>query len=826
MSSRTDLAKPPPWRVFALWNVRFPSVGALAVAAFWLAVGSGAALILPFEPAAAADSLQVLLITNPAGVYFRAVHYWSGQLFLVLSAVHVIEHLAQRTERRVRKGVWLRLVVSVPVAGYLMLSGYILKGDAEGELARQVLAGLIERLPLLSAALHDLLVGADGDLGVIYLQHAATASVLTLVFIIEHARRFWPSAAAWLLMLGACSSLALLLPPGLHDAADPVVKGPWYMLGTQELLHWLPAPGLLWAAGGAWLALLAVLPWLDPVRSGRVKAGLGLTMLVYAVLVVIGTWFRGADWTWCRPLSPGDERVGISLPAYLSPAVYLPAPEAIRGEIPVVRGRREGCLPCHAEVWGFAPAHDPVAIGCSSCHLGNPWSGNAYEAHRGMVVVAGNLRWARQSCGAGDCHGGVVERVEQTLMATGRGMVAVDRFVFGEAPTPDGHTTWDELGSSPADSHLRELCASCHLGHVKEAPARVSELSRGGGCTACHLDYQGHNDNAYEEEKRHPALNLTIGDEHCFGCHSRSGRISTNYEGWHETVLEAAEVEGDPDYRVLEDGRVFTRMSADVHHRAGMVCVDCHTAREAMGDGIVHLHQEEQIEIACTDCHPVDAPRTLAWDELDEESRIILLVRHGEELVGRRFLAASKSGLALINVFLDAQGRPVLEGKLDGKRRRLLPPTAGCTLTLPGHEDLSCRSCHTAWAPQCLGCHTQRTRRGEWVEFAGTFLAGPPPLGVREEGGRCRVVPVIPGMIMTLNPEPAAVESADRSRLMAQGSFHRLFAPTAAHTTVKEGRSCAACHSDPLALGIGRGELVFRPTDAVPRWTFESTYGA
>jgi len=648
---------------------------------------------------------------------------------------------------------------------------------------------------------------------VIYLQHAATAAVLTLVFIVEHARRFWPSGAAWLLMLAACSSLALLMPPGLHDPVDPVVKGPWYMLGIQELLHWLPAPGLLWAAAGLGLTLLAVLPRLDPARSARVKAGLGLVMLLYAGLVVIGAWFRGTNWTWCWPWL--QERAGVS--AYLSPAAYLPAPEALRGESPVVRGRREGCLPCHAEAWGFAPAHDPAAIGCSSCHLGNPWTGNAYEAHRGMVVVAGNLRRARQTCGAGDCHGAIVERVEQTLMATGRGMVAVDRFVFGEAPTPDGHATLAELGDSPADSHLRELCSTCHLGHDKEAPAPVSELSRGGGCSACHLNYHhGSND----DEKRHPALNLTIGDEHCFGCHSRSGRISTNYQGWHETVLEAAAVEGDPDYRVLEDGRVFTRMGADVHHQAGMVCIDCHTAREAMGDGTVHLHQEEQIEIACSDCHRTDAPRTLARDELDEESKIILRVRYGEELRGRRFLIAAKSALALTNVFLDAAGRPVFEGKLDGKRRRLLPPGPGCTLTLPGHETLSCRSCHTAWAPQCLGCHTQRTRSGEWVEFAGTFLAEPPTLGVREDGGRSRVVPFIPGMIMTLNPEPAAVASADPARLAAQGSFHRFFAPTAAHTTVKKGRSCAACHRDPLALGIGRGELVIHP-----RRTFESTYG-
>ena len=38
--------------------------------------------------------------------------------------------------------------------------------------------------------------------------------------------------------------------------------------------------------------------------------------------------------------------------------------------------------------------------------------------------------------------------------------------------------------------------------------------------------------------KMHPSVSLTVSDNHCFGCHSRSGRISTNYQGWHETTIE------------------------------------------------------------------------------------------------------------------------------------------------------------------------------------------------------------------------------------------------------------------------------------------------
>ena len=40
---------------------------------------------------------------------------------------------------------------------------------------------------------------------------------------------------------------------------------------------------------------------------------------------------------------------------------------------------------------------------------------------------------------------------------------------------------------------------------------------------------------------------------------SRSGRISTNYEGWHETILEARQMPQNDNYRLIEGSRVFEK---------------------------------------------------------------------------------------------------------------------------------------------------------------------------------------------------------------------------------------------------------------------------
>lgn len=469
---------------------------------------------------------------------------------------------------------------------------------------------------------------------------------------------------------------------------------------------------------------------------------------------------------------------------------------------------REQCRTCHGEEAGFSLFHRPMAIGCVSCHGGDASARGADSAHAEMRSIPGNLADADLSCGGTGCHAEIVERVTGSLMASARGIVSVDRWVFGEQATPNGTDGIGDLGDSPADSHLRQLCASCHLGAEKSRLGPLHPLSRGGGCLACHL--------TYDPGASHARISIDVPSTRCFGCHSRSGRISMNYEGWHETVLDYRSVDpADRSVSILADGRVVERAPADVHHEAGMECIDCHTSRETMGDGVLHLHQEQAVESTCSSCHVQGDPLVVSWTGLTEEDRRIVTLRTGEEQPDRRFLTSDRSGRALVNVYLDTLGNPVLEGKLDRRVRPLAPPSASCSAA--GHERLSCQSCHSAWAPQCVGCHTQRTESGDWLEMVSDFRPEPPVLGVRDTTGR--IEPFIPGMVMTLNREPAP---GDPARFAGTGSFHRLYAPSVPHTTSATGRTCASCHLDPLAVGFGRGTLQLDPDG---RWVFTPTYG-
>lgn len=121
--------------------------------------------------------------------------------------------------------------------------------------------------------------------------------------------------------------------------------------------------------------------------------------------------------------------------------------------------------------------------------------------------------------------------------------------------------------------------------------------------------------------KFHPSLSLNITNNHCFGCHSRSGRISTNYEGWHETSFTDKKIVDNKNFRLLDDGRIFQKKIPDVHFEAGLVCVDCHISYEIMGNGKFYEHKEEQILVKCEDCHSQNKNETISLNEFDFESK-------------------------------------------------------------------------------------------------------------------------------------------------------------------------------------------------------------
>jgi len=494
-----------------------------------------------------------------------------------------------------------------------------------------------------------------------------------------------------------------------------------------------------------------------------------------------------------------------------------------------------GCKTCHI---ANQPSHDLHAVfDCNACHLGDANAKDAATAHAGMVLIPGNLNDAQQTCGV--CHAQEVSDVHHSLMTTNAGIVAVDRFVFGEQETPNGTVSITEIGHSAADSHLRNLCSSCHLGKAKLEFGPIDDASRGGGCNACHLNY--HEEalaqlNAYQRNPQqlpatHPTLDLNISDQHCMGCHSRSGRISMNYQGFHETQIKTLPAAPVGQYMQLQDGRVFTYVKEDVHHQLGLSCIDCHNYADVMGGGGTYLHEEHAVKVRCEDCHTESDSgfRTVTVDRLKD---VYKRIYDSRKFVHKTMLATGDGGIPLVNSYLPGDGKAYLYGKLDRSLHEMQSPAEVCSREY-GHRNLSCSACHTSWAPQCIECHTEydpdmeaydllanQERIGGWVEIAGDMRAEAPALGVYETENGPSIQPAIPGMIMTLD-KSAYVDAPKQAVSKQYSEFHRLFAPAAPHTTSSEGRSCRSCHLNPVALGYGRGKLSYDPSREGSGWSFE-----
>ena len=874
-----------PWSTF----------GQMSLVLLLVCLVSGILLAIPFDINNPYNSISLLILVNPSASWLRNIHYWSANIFLVFALIHIYDHFSRNYKIKISRGIWFRLSIGVLVIFLAMLTGFLLKADADSLQARRILDELIKGIPLVGSFLSVSLFGASESLQVVYVHHIATFTIFIVIIILEHNKTIWPPLKETVIVMLFLLVVSFFFQAPLHDGLNPVIKGPWYFVGLQEILHWLTTPTLSILLILLFVLLIFFVPFTSSKKQFLTKRLLLILSLIYFGLTITGYFFRGPNWQW---IWPGEKNYSYYIynPLKILKIDFTSSGNDVKQALvsPDVFGRKEGCLACHADVSGFSASHNPEALGCFSCHGGDPFTLNKNDAHYGMILIPGNLADAERTCGTTDCHPDIVKRVNTGLMATLSGMISVDRFVFDEQNNPDKLTTLPHLGNTAADEHLKNLCVRCHLGNEKDTLGPVAETSRGGGCLACHLNYNKHAEKALNAFLKntgdtthlrfHPSVDLNVTNDHCFGCHSRSGRISTNYEGWHETTLDAERLktqdtryktqepgtksqeprtknqeprlkipnspEGMPSaktqnselsrrdafgtnsklqtYRIVEGNRVFRFIQDDVHHRMGMECIDCHHSYELMGDGTLYAHEEDQVDIQCSDCHFDGEPRLLEPHQLDNESAIIASLRF-ENSAGKKYLATQKRNNPLINTWYK-NDTAFLIGKNSKKVFAMKPPAGVCSRDNV-HSNLNCTSCHAGWAPSCIGCHNEYDRNepgynmlankeqtGSWVEYTGEYNAYLPALGIREEGEKKTVIPVIPGMVLTID-----LKSFDKK---AHDSliFKRLFAPAAPHTTQSEGRNCKSCHNDPVALGFGDGKLDYQIENGKGKWVFFPKY--
>lgn len=814
------------------------SFGMFAIANILICGLSGVFLAIPYDITNPYESISRILLFNPPASFIRNIHYWSAQLFLIFTLLHIWDHFKKQGEKKVKGPVWLRLTLSILIVFFVMLSGFILKADADSMQARRILTTLLEGIPFIGTILSYSFIGPESSLQLLYVHHIATTTIIIFILIYEHARNVWGTLNAFIRSLILLVLLSYFISAPLHDNLDPVVKGPWYFTGLQEILHWLSRPAWSMVIILVLLAVTYYIPRLNNFKEKFAKQIIYYSFFFYLGLTFIGFYLRGENW---RLIWPWNE-------SYLE-EIWLPTIERIhfmdnleeipKGNFQTVFNRQESCLLCHGGMKGFTLSHSPQAIGCISCHQGNPFALDKKAAHHNMVTIPGNLADAYRSCGTANCHPEIVTRVNLGIMNTASGMVSVDKYVLGELDHPSKLSRIEELGHSPADIHLRTLCASCHIGNTKTEYGPAEQLSRGGGCLACHINYSAEAGKELKNFKAsknkndfvfnfHPSIDLNISNDHCFGCHSRSGRISTNYEGWHETQLKKEDIDiNDKKYKLLDDKRVFTFIEADVHHSKGLLCIDCHSSYELMGDGKQYMHKEQQVKISCEDCHHKEKPDLLTISQLDADAQKIYAIKKWR-IEDQKFIKGSKSGLALINTYVNKYDSAFLISKGNGSIHYMKKQGIVC-LQDNAHKRLGCETCHTSWVPRCISCHTEYRsdemafdhlskveKKGKWIEHAGNFDAGPPTLAIFNIDNKTQIKTVVPGMVLTIDKEAGSNRKFFKPE--------RFFAPASAHTIIKPKNNCKACHLNPITYGYGEGKLIYKTENLKSTVSFIASY--
>ncbi|MDP2335667.1 MAG: hypothetical protein Q8N05_04290 [Bacteroidota bacterium] len=804
--------------------LQFDTAGWIASSSLLLCAISGVLLVIPYDFTRAHQSISELLLFNPSGTMVRNFHYWSAQMFFVFSILHVYDHLYKSTETNIRnKRTWLILCLALVFLGYEMISGFILKGDAAGIQAQRILASLFESVPFIGKLLSSAFIGIGDNIQVVYIQHVATGTILLFIAVYDHVKTIWAKRKSWIIVFLIILVISLFFRAPLGLTGNSQVKGPWFFVGIQEMLHLTSRPVFIIILVLILLVVIYFLPQFRKKTRSLVKLILLIAGILYLIMTLVALLFRGENWEW---KSWSENRLSGEQLLIFDPVDLFSSGKPI---IIPENQKREGCLVCHSSVKGLSESHNPSVMGCVACHKGDPYSSNKSLAHRNLILVPGNFSNVSQTCGAQNCHPDIANRMQKSLMTTQSGIIAVDKFVFGETTSLNDTFHIKNLGHSAADTHLRNLCAGCHLGMEKIKTGNAEWLERGGGCNACHLHYS---EQATESMKRmqtgnavltgeiHPTIDIQVSNDRCLSCHSRSGRISLSYEGWNETS-EGTELNSLAKSKVLPDKRVLEFVQADIHHQRGMACIDCHSSYDLMGDGKHHAHKEDAVSVQCRDCHPTEKVNAITISSLpDKESQMIAWLRKADPKI--RLVLTSKNNQPLLNTRIDSLDRIFLTGKLDGKDHLSKPAAPVCTKG-KGHSRLSCEACHTAWVPQCIGCHNSyeketsgfdmlngKTTKSTWVEFAGKNLAEPPVLGINAATNQ--VVTAMPGMVMSIDQESFAKGKGQR--------FHRLYAPTSGHTTQRVGRSCKSCHNDPLAIGFGRGDLIYRVSRKTGSWTF------
>jgi ubiquinol-cytochrome c reductase cytochrome b subunit len=307
--------------------------GSLLLFAFFTQVVTGIGLWMFYSPSAqtAWESVWYLEEAVPGGWLLRGLHHFTAQLFMVLLAVHLVQLVVYRAYTAPRDlSFWLVLLL-VPLAMGMSVTGWLLPFDQKGYWAAQVPLNLVGLTPVIGSGLQQALMGGS-EIG----HHTLTrflalhAGVLPLALGLvlglhlwlhvkerlatgeapsECGDRHWPDQMlrdGFACLLALALVVTLVLVNGGAGLGAPVdvseeygaARPEWMFLFLYQFLKYFPGPAEVWGAiviPGVVFGLIALMPWIGRSRVGH-AFNLGLIgLLLTGAVLLTGAALRG-DW--------------------------------------------------------------------------------------------------------------------------------------------------------------------------------------------------------------------------------------------------------------------------------------------------------------------------------------------------------------------------------------------------------------------------------------------------------------------------------------------------------------------------------------------------
>lgn len=361
---------------------------------------------------------------------------------------------------------------------------------------------------------------------------------------------------------------------------------------------------------------------------------------------------------------------------------------------------------------------EQVAFTCGDCHLGSAGANNRTGDYRSSGCTACHMPYSLGGrSGSQDPHVNKLEPLDpDDIDDPELPHVRAHRIVSVHKDLPNGHTVegMDDL-----------TCAGCHQGSNRTVMQywgirldQNEDVRRNRQYPANPADYE-----TTQDDTR--LFDPDLGNKEFNGRNHRQYLAMEDYDG---------------------DGRDDT--PADVHHEAGMGCIDCHGSWDLHGGDVepggrdeIRSRMEQGVAISCESCHGSTdsyAPTVAGTNyqgvsgqhATDTRGNVLKHVRR--EADGHMYLYSRLTGEKhfvpqTLDTIVDSGVTDPLDGgtvytdaasyamgRIDGSLATGIGPIqTGHDATGFSHTDrMDCATCHASWTNTCMGCHLE----GEYNE--------------------------------------------------------------------------------------------------------------